>query len=107
MSKVQEALKAMQTLESLKTAAIEELLEQRKEIDNQLAQLGYNESPKSAPKGKASRVKDPNKPCPICKFVTEPAHDGRAHKNKQKKPAPFTDEELTKHGFTKRKAASA
>jgi len=100
MSKVQEALKAMQNIETLKQGAIDELLEQRNTIDEQLSQLGYNQ-PKST-KGKTTRQRDPNKPCGICLFVTEPSHDGRAHKNRSQKP--FTSEELKELGYTKKKA---
>jgi DNA repair exonuclease SbcCD ATPase subunit len=104
MSKVQEALKAMQNMEALKQGAIEELLEQRKTIDEQLTQLGFEDQPKSA-RGKATRQRDPNKPCGVCEFVTDPPHDGRAHKNRSQKP--FTSEELKELGFTKKRGVAA
>jgi DNA repair exonuclease SbcCD ATPase subunit len=108
MSKVQEALKAMQNIEALKQGAIEELLEQRKTIDEQLSQLGFEQQPKSA-KGKVTRQRDPEKPCGVCKFATDPPHDGRAHKSKQKagKFTPFNADELKEYGYSKKRAASA
>jgi hypothetical protein len=39
-------------------------------------------------------------PCPVCKFLTIPPHNGKAHKN-QKKKAPFTAAELEKKGLVK------
>jgi hypothetical protein len=39
-------------------------------------------------------------PCPVCKFLTIPPHNGRAHKN-QKKKAPFTAAELEEKGLVK------
>jgi len=39
-------------------------------------------------------------PCPICKYKTEPHHDGRAHRSQEPK-RPFTDVELAERGLTK------
>jgi hypothetical protein len=39
-------------------------------------------------------------PCPICKFKTDPHHDGRAHRSQKTKKA-FTVEELMEKGLTK------
>jgi hypothetical protein len=39
-------------------------------------------------------------PCPICKFKTDPHHDGRAHRS-QKTKKPFTNAELAKLGLMK------
>ena len=40
---------------------------------------------------RGTRSVKPGTACPVCKFATEPPHDGRAHK---KHPEPFRDEEL-------------
>ena len=42
------------------------------------------------------RMVKPGTACPVCKFATEPPHDGRAHK---KHPEPFRDEELAERGM--------
>ena len=39
-------------------------------------------------------------PCPICRFKTDPRHDGRAHRSQETKK-PFTSAELTKWGYKK------
>jgi hypothetical protein len=39
-------------------------------------------------------------PCPVCKFLTIPPHNGRAHRN-QKKKAPFSAAELKEKGLVK------
>jgi hypothetical protein len=49
--------------------------------------------------GKAqTRKTNPEKPCPICKFRTEPVHDRRAHKKVKK---PFSDWDLGERKLTK------
>ena len=40
------------------------------------------------------RHKDPTAPCPVCKFVTRPVHDARAHKSQGEHKKPFTAQEL-------------
>ena len=39
-------------------------------------------------------------PCPVCKFLTIPPHNGRAHKS-QKKKSPFSAAELNEKGLVK------
>ena len=45
---------------------------------------------------KGTRQPTPGRACPVCKFVTDPPHDGRAHK---KHPEPFRDDELDQRGM--------
>lgn len=98
----EKALKAKADMESLFQAAIDEQLEIIREAEARLLELGHTSAPK---KGKTiTRQRDPNKPCGICNFVTDPPHDGRAHKNRSQKP--FNADELKELGF-KKKAASA
>jgi DNA repair exonuclease SbcCD ATPase subunit len=96
-SSIDKALKAMEELEGLKQAAIDELLEQRKDIDSKLAKLGYGEPKAKAPAAK----KDQTKPCTICKFLTVPPHDGRVHRSQGEHKKPFTDAELAQQGLKK------
>lgn len=39
--------------------------------------------------------------CPICKFKTDPLHDGRAHRMQGEMKKPFTVAELKEKGMTK------
>lgn len=52
--------------------------------------------------GHAKRVtrKKLDKACPVCKFKTEPLHDGRLHRS-QKVKKPFTDAELKERSLVK------
>lgn len=42
-----------------------------------------------------------NKPCPVCKFLTSPPHDRRAHRQRDYPKKPFTAAELKELGLTK------
>jgi len=115
-SLVHEVLSLKRSWESKKEAAIQELLQKRteiekqfnenlKEIEDQLAELGYTREPDFVPVP-ASRVQPFRKAraksakrqlvCPICTVDSEEpvfGHDGRAHKS-QKRKRPFTAAEL-------------
>jgi hypothetical protein len=64
---------------------------------------------KSPAKSKAAKTSDgsssgkgvlaSDKVCPICNFRTDPPHDGRRHKGKERRP--FTAEELASEGLRK------
>jgi len=113
---VDDVLKLKHDYESKKDAAIQELLKKRtgiekafnenlKEIEDQLAELGYTREPDFVPVP-ASRVQPFRKTraksarekfCPIC--TTDPenpvvGHDGRAHRSQGKRKRPFTAAEL-------------
>lgn len=75
-SAIDKALKAMEELESLKQSAIEELLEQRGDIDAKLQKLGHTDHPKAKAPATA-KPKDPTKPCSYCGEV---GHDARRHR---------------------------
>lgn len=99
VNKVQEALAAIQKIETLKQEAVQELLAERAKIDDQLSQLGHDNSKPA--KKRTQREKDPNAPCSICKFVTDPPHDGRVHRSQETKK-PFTAKELEERGYKRR-----
>lgn len=94
---------------TLLEGAKQEALDKAEAAVNDLNALGFSyrlvEGAGKATKSKGTRQRDPDKPCGVCKFATEPPHDGRAHKNKQKKPAPFTADELKQYGYKKKAAA--
>ena len=77
---IQKVLDLQKQYEEAKQTAIQELLDQRKTIDEQLKALGYVQG---APATK-QRQSDPNKVCPVC---SEKGHDARRHKNDPKPPA--------------------
>lgn len=102
-SAVERALKLQEELASLKEEAIEELLNQKKDLDFQLSQLGYREQPRYVPPTSKPGVGKPigSKPaeqkyCPICKVN---GHDGRAHRSQGADKRPFTDEERNALGL--------
>ncbi len=76
---VQKFLEEEQERSARKQEMIDAILmdrdEKMKEYDDQLKLLGYKEMP--APKGKGTRQRDPNKPCPVC---GELGHDARKHR---------------------------
>jgi len=88
----------LRAIEELKTKAIQELLDKRKEYDEQLNALGYRDL--GVPSRKKRGEIKPGTICPICKFATSPAHDGRSHRNQNPK-APFSDNELKERELIK------
>jgi hypothetical protein len=88
-------------LEDAKTEA----LKKAEDAISELKALGFSYSlaeGDSKPKGKtkSTRQRDPNKPCSVCGYVTDPPHDGRLHRNQDPKK-PFTAKELGELGLTK------
>ncbi|MGQ0814419.1 MAG: hypothetical protein ACT4O1_08120 [Gemmatimonadota bacterium] len=119
--KMNELEKAKRDMDRLRQEAIAELLQQRKDINRQLQQLGYEgeavqERPRasqaradaqesavpwSAPEARARRrrrageIDTQARKCPICDL---PGHDLRAHRGQEHK-RPFTAEELAEKGL--------
>lgn len=100
MSTTEKALKAIAEAETLKQSAIKELLAEIKDAEKKLTDLGYSQTTtKPAGKGKQVRTVDPNAPCPICKFVTVPPHNGRQHRTIKKA---FNTAQLAELGLKKK-----
>jgi hypothetical protein len=103
---VLEELKALDKQRSkLLEGAKAEALEKADKAIEELNDLGFHYSlvEGSAAKGKrATGIKRAMKDeaCPICKFKTEPLHDGRAHRSQEKKK-PFTAAELKERELVK------
>ena len=72
--------------DELKSSAIQELLAQRKEIDEQLTALGYQVEEATMPARRQKRELDPNKACSVCGFATEPPHESARIVVRQRKP---------------------
>jgi hypothetical protein len=51
--------------------------------------------------GRKSMRQKKDVPCPICKFKTSPAHDGRQHRAQGNKKQPFSSSELSSMGYSK------
>lgn len=113
---VRDRLKALnEERDKLLEAAKTEALEQAEKAIAELNELGFHyslvEGPVRAPRKTGTEAPKPqtrdapkpqtrDAPCPICKFKTDPHHDGRAHRS-QKTKKPFTVAELAKLGLTK------
>jgi len=105
---VLDELKALnEQREKLLGAAKTEALEKAEKAVAELNELGFNyrlvEGAARAPRkagAEAPKREARDAPCPICKFKTDPHHDGRAHRSQKTKKA-FTDAELAKLGYKK------
>ena len=91
MSKVFEVLQSLGTPEKPKEELIAELLERRRNIDEQLARLGY------VLEAHAKRSREPARK--YCKICCVEGHDGRAHRSQGKEKRKFTAEEQAEHGL--------
>ena len=80
-SAIEKVLALQKQLDSEKGAAIQELLEARGKLDDQLKALGYSSGQRSSG---VKRQRDPNKPCPVC---GEKGHDARKHRGEKKTKA--------------------
>lgn len=103
-SRFDKIMRQIESLESLRNEGIQELLTERKGIDEKLAQLGYTENSGRGATSKrrgGTRTPNPDKICPLCDFITDPPHDARMHRSQQKKQA-FSAAELTEKGLKKR-----
>ena len=91
MSKVLEVLKSLDAVAKPKEEQIEELLERRRNIDEQLMRLGY------VLEAHAKRSRDSAHK--YCKYCDVEGHDGRAHRSQGKEKHKFTAEEMSEHGL--------
>lgn len=85
--------------------AKEEALRRVQAAIDELNNLGFSfglESGRTSSSGsrKGTRRVSADRPCPICGFRTEPAHDARRHRGRPNKK-PFTAEELSGMGMRK------
>ena len=104
------ALHRLKQLDQERAALIDgakqEALARAKETIAELNALGFNyrlvagERKARAVKGEAASTTSSGKPCPICKFETDPPHDGRRHRAQKRKRA-FSPEELQEYGLSR------
>jgi hypothetical protein len=87
----------------LRDQAKHEGLSRAMEAIEEVNALGYNysisERASGGRRGGVRQKKDA--PCPICKFKTNPAHDGRRHRSQGNKKTAFTNSELAALGYSK------
>lgn len=92
-TKVEQVLAEISKIEGLKAEAVQDILGQRKVLDEQLKMLGYEDGVRRRPQG-GRRVIDPTKPCTVCNFITDPPHDSRKHRGQGDKKHAFTPKQL-------------
>jgi hypothetical protein len=66
--------------------------------------LGFSYSISERPssgRGRGGVRQKKDAPCPICKFKTNPPHDGRRHRSQGNKKTAFTNQELASLGYSK------
>lgn len=85
MGALEKIQKLQEQIEEAKTAALEELKEKRREAAQALSNIDKEISDLTGTKTRATgvkRMRDPNKPCPIC---GQTGHDARRHRGESKK----------------------
>lgn len=83
--------------------AKQEALEKAQRAVAELNSLGFSYALSSSGRrgaGKGSRQMSEG-PCPICKFRTNPAHDGRRHRAQGERKRAFSAQELAEMGYSK------
>jgi hypothetical protein len=112
LTSVLEKLKALDAQRAqLLEGAKKEALDNAEKAVAELNELGFHysltegasASPARAPRKASSQAPKRQKkdvPCPICRFKTNPPHDGRLHRS-QKTKKPFTVEELMEKHLAK------
>lgn len=51
--------------------------------------------------GRSTRQTNPDRPCPVCEFKTDPPHDARRHRGQGKNKKAFTASQLAELGLRK------
>ncbi len=88
----------------LRDQAKHEGLSRAMEAIEEVNSLGfsYSISERGSARGTRGGVRQKkDAPCPICKFKTSPAHDGRRHRSQGNKKTAFTNNELAALGYSK------
>ena len=95
--------KLKEEITTLQGSAKDELLMEIRSKIAELNELGFSYELTSGVRSQAQRKRNPDRPCPVCKIVTDPPHDARAHRGQGRKTKkPFTAAELKELGYTRR-----
>lgn len=102
------ALERMKKLDDernkLRDSAKSEALARAQEVIDDLNTLGFNyviSERGSSGRGRGGARQKKDVACPICKFKTMPAHDGRRHRSQGNKKSAFSASELSSMGYTR------
>lgn len=91
--------KIEQNKTDVKKKLLAQFMGQLSSLDLTLDDLGLGQGGKS---GAGNRKRAPHAgPCPVCKFATEPSHDGRKHRSQGDNKKPFTKAELDELSLTR------
>lgn len=106
-----ERIKSLEVeMDSLKADAKQQALEEISGNLDLLKRLGFSyrlvegserRTRVGAGRDGVTRQRDPEKPCPICNFVTDPPHDARRHRSQGESKKPFNAEQLAQFGLAK------
>ncbi|MEZ5926405.1 MAG: hypothetical protein R3D57_18710 [Hyphomicrobiaceae bacterium] len=82
--------------------AVAEALKQAEDAIATLATLGQRyRLVRTGAGGKGVRRSNPDRPCPVCNFRTDPPHDARGHRGQGKNKKAFTAAQLAEFGMRK------
>lgn len=89
-------------MEEYSKEAVAEALAQAEDAIATLASLGQRyRLVRASGRGKGMRQTNPDRPCPVCQFKTDPPHDARQHRGQGKSKRAFTASQLTELGLKK------
>lgn len=94
--------KLKEEITDLQSSAKEELLMEIRAKISELNELGFSYELTSGDRSQGQRKRNPDRPCPVCKVVTDPPHDARAHRGQGTTKKPFTAAELKDLGYTRK-----
>lgn len=101
-AKTADRMKKLQDeMNDLKTRAHDEVLTRIRADIATLEGMGFQYQLVARTQRATKRMSDPSRPCPVCKFVTEPHHDARSHRAQGKSKKAFTNSELSTMGLRK------
>ncbi len=82
--------------------AVAEALEHAEEAIATLSSLGHRyRLVRASGRGKGMRQSNPDRPCPVCQFKTDPPHDARQHRGQGKSKRALTAAQLNEMGLRK------
>lgn len=82
--------------------AVADALEQAEDAISTLASLGHRyRLVRAGGRGKGMRQTNPDRPCPVCQFKTDPPHDARQHRGQGKSKRALSAAQLAEMGLKK------
>jgi DNA repair exonuclease SbcCD ATPase subunit len=94
--------KLQEQMAEVSKEAVEEALQQAEEALETLSSLGQRyRLVRVGARSKGTRQTNPDRPCPVCEFRTDPPHDARQHRGQGKSKRAFTAAQLSELGLRK------